>query len=62
MFKESSILFHEYYAEWIELYKVGAVRDVTLAKYRMSYQWLKKISPDLKLSELDRKNYQKIMN
>lgn len=62
MFKESTVLFHEYYAEWIDLYKVGAVRDVTLAKYRMSYQWLKKISPHLKLSELDRKNYQKIMN
>jgi len=25
--------FHEYFKEWIELYKVGAVREVTLINY-----------------------------
>ena len=26
-------LFHEYYAQWITVYKEGAIRNVTLNKY-----------------------------
>lgn len=33
----------EYYEKWINLYKVGAVRDVTLQKYFLTLKWLKKI-------------------
>lgn len=32
-------LFCDYFDEWIEVYKVGAVRDVTLKKYRMESMW-----------------------
>ena len=28
--------FYEYYAQWIDIYKKGAVRDVTLNKYLMT--------------------------
>lgn len=62
MLKNKDILFHEYFSEWIQLYKVGAVRDVTLAKYKMSLNHLKKIAPDIKVSEIDRRAYQKILN
>ena len=29
-------LFREYYAHWVTMYKEGAVRPVTLAKYQMT--------------------------
>ena len=44
-YMENQVKFYEYYAEWIELYKVGAVRDVTLAKYKMSLKWVRELSP-----------------
>ena len=25
-------LFHEYYLQWIKIYKEGAIRDITLSK------------------------------
>lgn len=60
--KESMQLLHEYFLEWIELYKEGAVRTITLDKYYMSLEWLKRLAPNIKLFELDRRNYQKILN
>lgn len=59
---EKEITFFDYFVEWIELYKVGAVRDVTLQKYYMATKWIKIIAPDLKLKELNRKHYQMILN
>lgn len=59
---ENQVKFYEYYAEWIELYKVGAVRDVTLAKYKMSLKWVRELVPDLFLQDLDRKSYQSLLN
>ncbi|WP_394406099.1 site-specific integrase [Streptococcus sp. 20-1249] len=44
------------------IYKEGAVRDVTLSKYRMSHQWLVKLIPNLTLNELSRISYQKLLN
>lgn len=29
-------LFHEYYDQWITMYKEGAIRKVTMDKYRMT--------------------------
>ena len=55
-------LFYEYYARWISVYKEGAIRDVTLDKYRMTQKWLAKLAPDLKISELDRISYQQLLN
>lgn len=55
-------LFCDYYAEWIKMYKEGAVRKVTLDKYFMAHTWLLKIAPDLRLCELNRIQYQEIIN
>ncbi|MCP9328620.1 site-specific integrase [Liquorilactobacillus satsumensis] len=60
--KKATQLFHRYFADWIEIYKVNAVRKVTLNKYYMSLQWLRKLAPELKLSELNRRTYQKLIN
>ena len=36
-------LFCAYYAKWIQVYKKGAIREVTMDKYRMAHQWLEKL-------------------
>lgn len=60
--KKSTQLLHEYFSEWVELYKEGAVRTITLDKYYMSAHWLEKLAPKIKLFELDRRTYQQILN
>ncbi len=55
-------LFCDYYAEWVKVYKEGAIRPITLSKYNMAHSWLKKLAPDLKLCDLDRIHYQEIIN
>lgn len=55
-------LFCEYYKQWIDVYKKGAIRDATMAKYMMTLKWLEKLVPDLKMSELTRTVYQKLLN
>ena len=55
-------LFKDYYAQWVHIYKEGAIRDVTLAKYKMSQTWLEKLIPNLKLCEMTRINYQQMLN
>ena len=60
--KKTTKLFHTYFKEWIELYKVGAIRPVTLQKYYMSHQRVTELAPDLKVSELTRLTYQKLLN
>ncbi len=54
--------FYEYYEKWIKIYKEGAIRDVTMQKYKLSLKWVKKLAPNLKLSELTRIEYQKLLN
>lgn len=60
--KKSSQLFYKYFKEWIDLYKVGAIRDVTLQKYYISLQRIEELAPNLKMGELDRRSYQKLLN
>ena len=55
-------LFYEYYAQWIEVYKKGAVREATLAKYLMTQKWVEKLMPEVKVSELTRTVYQQLLN
>ena len=55
-------LFFEYYSKWITVYKTGAVRNVTMQKYAMTLEWLKKLAPELKINELSRITYQQIIN
>ena len=60
--EENTELFCDYYEKWISVYKEGAIRDVTLDKYKMTQRWLKKLAPDVKLSGLNRISYQQILN
>lgn len=52
----------KFYEKWIEVYKRGAVREVTLRKYEMTNSWLKKLAPDLKVEDMNRIQYQKLIN
>lgn len=54
--------FCEYYAKWIVVYKKGAIRNVTMDKYLMTYRWLEKLIPNLKICEITRIVYQQLLN
>ena len=58
----SNVLFYEYYAQWIEVYKKGAIREATMAKYLMTQKWVEKLVPKLRMSELTRTAYQQLLN
>ena len=55
-------LFHEYYNRWIHIYKQGAIRNVTMEKYKMTQLWLKRLIPTLEICELTRTTYQQLLN
>ena len=55
-------LFAEYYAQWVTIYKEGAIREVTLAKYRMTQSWLERLIPSLRLCDLTRIAHQQLIN
>lgn len=57
-----SELFHIYYERWIDVYKQGAVRPVTMQKYRMTHTWLIRLAPELRLMAVDRTSYQQLLN
>ena len=56
------MLFCDYYKQWISVYKEGAIRPVTMNKYKRAHNWLIKLIPDLIISDLDRITYQKLLN
>lgn len=62
MIQKKKILFVDYYEKWIDTYKTGAVRKVTLAKYKLALTWVKKLVPKLKISDLSRNVYQNLIN
>lgn len=51
-----------YYESWIKVYKEGAIRKPTMDKYLLTLAWLKNLAPDLKLQDVTRITYQKILN
>ena len=55
-------LFADYYAQWVHVYKEGAIRKVTLDKYLMTQTWLYKLIPELKMCDLTRIAYQQLLN
>ena len=55
-------LFCRYYAQWIRVYKEGAIRKVPMDKYLMTQAWLEKFVPNLKLCEVTRITYQQLLN
>lgn len=57
-----NILFYQYYEEWIKVYKEGAIRKVTMDKYLLTLAWLKKLVPNLCISNLNRITYQQLLN
>lgn len=59
---KEEMLFKDYYAQWVKVYKEGAIREVTMDKYRLTQSWLDKLVPDLKLRDLSRISYQKLIN
>lgn len=62
MINKKKMLLIDYYDEWITTYKDGAVRKVTLAKYKLALSWLKKLEPKLKVCDLNRNEYQNLIN
>ena len=57
-----TLLFSEYFQQWIDIYKKGAIREATMAKYRMTQRWVEKLMPKLKVAELNRTAYQQLLN
>lgn len=57
-----SDLFCEYYAQWIKVYKEGAIRKVTMDKYLMTQAWLKKLIPETRVCDMTRVVYQQLLN
>ena len=55
-------MFSDYFERWIRVYKEGAIRKVTMNKYLLAHAWLKKLIPDLKMCDMDRIAYQRLLN
>ncbi len=55
-------LFVDYYEQWIHVYKEGAIRKVTLDKYRMTHSWLKRLIPSMRICDISRIAYQQLLN
>ena len=53
---------HQYFYQWMRLYKLDAVREVTYRKYEMTHRQLVGLAPQLMLSDISRLTYQKLLN
>ena len=56
------IKFYKYFKEWVDTYKVGQVRPVTLNKYYLVEKRLKELVPDLDLGDMTRADVQRLIN
>lgn len=54
--------FYKYFEGWAENYKKGNVTTATMTKYRLDTKRLKDIAPMLKVGDIDRAEYQKLIN
>lgn len=54
--------FHEFFSDWMEMYKLGAVRPITYQKYQMTLKRLTELSPSLTICELNKRRYQSLLN
>lgn len=59
---KGAVLFCEYYSKWVQVYKEGAIRKVTLDKYHMTQSWLEKLIPEVKIMDINRITYQQLLN
>ena len=55
-------LLYRYFERWITVYKEGAIRKVTMDKYKLSLMWVRKLAPNIRLYDLDRVSYQQLLN
>ena len=55
-------LFSSYFERWISVYKEGAIRKVTMDKYKLSLSWIIRLVPKIRLCDIDRVTYQQILN
>lgn len=55
-------LFSEYYKQWVDVYKKGAIREATMAKYLMTQKWVERLVPRLTIEKLTRTAYQQLLN
>ena len=55
-------LFIKYFERWIKVYKDGAIRPVTMKKYILALHWLEKLIPTVRLCDMDRIVYQRLLN
>lgn len=62
MSQNNTLLFHDYYHQWMKLYKEGAVRKITYAKYQQTHKQLRKLVPNIRLCDLNRQVYQELLN
>ncbi|PYF42175.1 site-specific integrase [Metamycoplasma alkalescens] len=60
--KKNEILLYKYFQNWIYVYKKGSIRNVSFKKYELSLDWIIKLAPDVRLIDLDRTTYQRILN
>lgn len=56
------IKFYKYYKKWVETYKIGQVRDVTLNKYWLVARQIQKLAPELDLGDITRMDVQHLIN
>ncbi|KRM89806.1 integrase [Fructilactobacillus florum DSM 22689 = JCM 16035] len=54
--------FHQYFDQWMKLYKKDAVREVTYQKYQMTHRQLVMLAPELMMIDLSRLTYQQLLN
>lgn len=59
---QKEMLFADYFEQWTKIYKEGAIREVTMQKYRMALQWIRKLAPELRVCDMNRIAYQKLLN
>ncbi|EER46977.1 MULTISPECIES: site-specific integrase [Actinobacillus] len=58
----SQQLFSQYFSDWVATYKEGAIRLVTMKKYRSTLHWIETLAPKLRVGDLSRITYQKLLN
>ena len=59
---KTDTLFYEYYDQWLVIYKEGSVRLVTMQKYHLTADWVKRLIPTVRLCDFDRITYQQLIN
>jgi len=60
--EKATQFFHEYFSDWMEIYKNGAVRPITYQKYLMTSRRLTELAPTLRIEELNKRCYQNLIN